>query len=324
MKKTVVAIIAVWAITLTSCNITKRNNEKKLHIGATTKTCIAGEMETRCMQVKWSKDQKEWENFYGNIDGFAYQEGKEYELIVKEEKINNPPADATTKRYKLIKIVSQNSINKYLGIIGKSFSLQTNQNTDSTLGGVPFLKFEDDKFVSVKNGDIVEKREYLMENDKLMIAKSIHANEEIFTIIDAFTIKDKNNNNWKNNPLLTELNYAVAKNYFVKNTVKQLHAQKIETQNQFNELVGTATSMGSEGKPTPIDFSKEDVVAIVFPPTNSITSVAVVSVKKDNAGNLIIAYKTVIGQKQSYTSKPSLVVIIDKTESSDIILNEVK
>ncbi|AMA48600.1 hypothetical protein AX766_13205 [Flavobacterium covae] len=80
-------------------------DEKTIYIGAQTKPCNAGVMETQCLQIKWDKNQKEWEFLYNNIEGFKYEQGNEYELIIKEEKIPNPPADGSSIKYTLIKEV---------------------------------------------------------------------------------------------------------------------------------------------------------------------------------------------------------------------------
>ncbi|TKD08934.1 DUF4377 domain-containing protein [Polyangium fumosum] len=52
-------------------------------------------------------DNKEWERFYGRIEGFPYEEGYAYELRVKREPVANPPADASSVKTRLVKIVSK-------------------------------------------------------------------------------------------------------------------------------------------------------------------------------------------------------------------------
>jgi ecotin len=81
--------------------------EKKMIISAETRPCQAGVMLKDCMQVKSSKDQKEWYNFYDDIKGFDYKKAYEYEIVVNEEEVKNPPADASSVKYTLVKIISQ-------------------------------------------------------------------------------------------------------------------------------------------------------------------------------------------------------------------------
>jgi hypothetical protein len=81
-------------------------NEKTLIIGAQTVDCSAGAGRMKCLQVKENASES-WTNFYSNIEGFTYEPGYEYVLQVKTEKIDNPPADASSIKYTLIKQVSK-------------------------------------------------------------------------------------------------------------------------------------------------------------------------------------------------------------------------
>ncbi|GAE83622.1 lipoprotein [Bacteroides reticulotermitis JCM 10512] len=49
----------------------------------------------------------EWEYFYSNIEGFQYEPGYEFVLKVKEEKLENVPADASSIKYVLVKQISK-------------------------------------------------------------------------------------------------------------------------------------------------------------------------------------------------------------------------
>lgn len=81
--------------------------ERPLFIAAKTEPCDAGAMKKDCMKIKYSADNPEWEFFYDNIEGFTYEPGNEYELIVNVEKVDNPPADASNLKYTLVKEVSK-------------------------------------------------------------------------------------------------------------------------------------------------------------------------------------------------------------------------
>ncbi|WP_276967958.1 DUF4377 domain-containing protein [Chryseobacterium sp.] len=97
----------ILSLTLLACNATQKFKEKTILIGAETKPCDAGAGMTRCMQVKWSEDQKYWGYFYDHIEGFNYQEGYEYELVIKEEKVEDPQADASSVKITLVKELSK-------------------------------------------------------------------------------------------------------------------------------------------------------------------------------------------------------------------------
>ncbi|WP_198314484.1 META and DUF4377 domain-containing protein [Chitinibacter sp. GC72] len=79
--------------------------EKVIWVGPRKKDCVAGVMKTQCLQYKTSKNSQ-WLNFYGEIAGFDWQEGKRYKLKVREEQIANPPADASSIKTSLVKVLS--------------------------------------------------------------------------------------------------------------------------------------------------------------------------------------------------------------------------
>lgn len=107
MKIKKLIFILILGLTITACKLSKNGKEITIFIGPETKPRTLGVMEAQCLQVKWTKDQKEWENFSGIIDGFTYEPGYEYELIIKAEEVENPPADVSSLKWKLIKQVSK-------------------------------------------------------------------------------------------------------------------------------------------------------------------------------------------------------------------------
>lgn len=121
-----------------------------------------------------------------------------------------------------------------------------------------------------------------------------------------------------------EVFYTMASHYFVKNTLDTSGYFKIETEDKFNAWFGMATTMGNSGKPTEIDFNKQYVIAIISPETDESTSIEPVSFKRDKKGKLHFHFKTHIGLKQSYTIKPALVIIIDKSDTGQIEFLEEK
>jgi len=65
-----------------------------------------------------------------------------------------------------------------------------------------------------------------------------------------------------------EVAFEIAKNYFFKNDQAIPTSPKITTEEDFEKLFGMATTMGEDGKPTEIDFTKKFVLAIVLPVTD--------------------------------------------------------
>ncbi len=80
---------------------------KTIFVNSQLMDCV-GVGPQKCMQIKYDLDS-DWQFFYDRIDGFIFSEGFSYELLVKISDIENPPDDASSKNYELIKIISKNS-----------------------------------------------------------------------------------------------------------------------------------------------------------------------------------------------------------------------
>lgn len=70
------------------------------------KADCTGVAPAKCLQIKYDNESK-WQNHFGGIGGFSYEEGYEYEILVEEEFIENPPADGSSKKYILKEILSK-------------------------------------------------------------------------------------------------------------------------------------------------------------------------------------------------------------------------
>ncbi len=121
-----------------------------------------------------------------------------------------------------------------------------------------------------------------------------------------------------------EIPYREAKNYFVKNNIDAaIDNPKFETQGEFDQVFGMATTMGENGKPTPVDFSKEFVIAQIEDPSNQSVELKPVSIRK-NANILEVKYRKLVGENQSYTTQTAMILIIDKKYEGNVNFVEVK
>lgn len=91
-------------IILASCSNNNHNNET-LIIASKQGDCV-GVAPQKCLLIKASSSQN-WEYFYGSIDGFNYEPGYEYTIEIGKENIDNPPADGSSIKYKLVKVISK-------------------------------------------------------------------------------------------------------------------------------------------------------------------------------------------------------------------------
>ena len=122
---------------------------------------------------------------------------------------------------------------------------------------------------------------------------------------------------------VVDIQFQIAKNYFVKNTIDSIANPLIETQATFDSIFGMATVMGEEGKPTAIDFSKQSVIGVMFPETEYITNIVPVKLSKNNEGKLIFSYAIDQGKQTTSTMVASCLLIINKEAVGEVILNEV-
>lgn len=74
---------------------------------ASQKAPCNGVRPMECLQIRESKDEP-WQLYYGDIEDFEFKPGVTYRLRIKEFDVENPPADASSKRWILNLIVEQN------------------------------------------------------------------------------------------------------------------------------------------------------------------------------------------------------------------------
>lgn len=118
------------------------------------------------------------------------------------------------------------------------------------------------------------------------------------------------------------LKFSEAKNYFIKNNYpnKELHSLKIISEIQFYSVFGSATTMGKEGMPTKIDFSKYYVVALIGKINNLANEIDVRSVVKLRNTISITVFTTSkeAGGTTSYSSRPFKILIIENKHQGKI------
>jgi hypothetical protein len=59
-----------------------------------------------CLNVR-EAGETEWKTWYGPIEGFEYEPGVEYHVMVSETTVEDPPADASSIRWTLIEVLDE-------------------------------------------------------------------------------------------------------------------------------------------------------------------------------------------------------------------------
>ena len=113
---------------------------------------------------------------------------------------------------------------------------------------------------------------------------------------------------------LKEISFREAQNYFVKNTfnTEQIVSKKITSLSELNHFFGSATVMGSDGKPTEINFETEFVVVVICPETHFTSQFTSIKLVEEEENKVNIEYKIITKEKQTYSVVPFSLMIVGK------------
>jgi heat shock protein HslJ len=79
-------------------------NHKILEVAPTEVDCI-GVAPRKCLQVREAGGQ--WQTFSAPIEGFTFEDGWRYRLQVAVTPVKNPPADGSSLRYQLVRVLDK-------------------------------------------------------------------------------------------------------------------------------------------------------------------------------------------------------------------------
>lgn len=110
----------------------------------------------------------------------------------------------------------------------------------------------------------------------------------------------------------TKIPFEKAKNYFSKKSDNSdTITTKINSQEEFDSYFGSASTMGKDGIPTPIDFSKQTVIAIISPTVKRVTEFEAKKLIKTKE-SIVLTYSLVEGPDIDYSIQPNLILVTDK------------
>lgn len=121
----------------------------------------------------------------------------------------------------------------------------------------------------------------------------------------------------------SDVPYTELDHYYFKNGLDIPGNPKLDTEEAFASLFGMAPIMGESGKPTPIDFSKEFVIAVVCPVTEYHTELDPESLRMEN-GELVFTYTEAVGEKQSWSMQPILLVKVSRKYETETVRITIK
>lgn len=121
---------------------------KTIYVGSEMVDC-EGVAPQKCMLVK-ENPEDEYTLFYDQIEGFEYEAGYEYELLVQQEQVENPPADASSIRWVLVSVESKEPVGDMEAVqlegtewVLDSYLNQEGQLVESLAGTFTSANFED-------------------------------------------------------------------------------------------------------------------------------------------------------------------------------------
>ena len=117
--------------------------------------------------------------------------------------------------------------------------------------------------------------------------------------------------------------YSELDHYFFKNGQAVPDNPKIDTEEAFASLFGMAPVMGEGGKPNPVDFGKEFVIAVVYPVTEYHTELDPESLRLEN-GELVFTCDETVGEKQSWSMQPVLLVKVSRKYETETVRIAIK
>jgi heat shock protein HslJ len=101
-------------------------SEKTLFVGPVLVDC-EGEGPMKCMLVR-EDPQQPYELFYSQIEGFEFEEGFEYELLLATEDVENPPAGGSSIQWSLVE-----EVDKQLSLEGNLWHLSAYQDAEGEM-----------------------------------------------------------------------------------------------------------------------------------------------------------------------------------------------
>jgi hypothetical protein len=115
--------------------------------------------------------------------------------------------------------------------------------------------------------------------------------------------------------------FTTVSNYFVKNDFKEAELQGVllTSQAEFDKIFGFATTMGGNGKPTEINFTKQNVIICICATSEMENKLTVNAIKKVGA-KLVVIYSLEEGKKQTFSSRNFVAMLVDKNFSGAIEL----
>lgn len=114
-KINLIAVAAIFLFGCASCSKEDKDvvKEVELQVASKYENCNLSFTDTpseHCLKVTTNGQNSSFFLAEDAITGFAYKEGFDYTLLVKQTKLANPPMDDSDTRYELVRVLSKKEV----------------------------------------------------------------------------------------------------------------------------------------------------------------------------------------------------------------------
>jgi len=145
MRNTIKTVLILFTLLWGTISYAQSNNFR-MEIKENRGDC-QGVAKQKCYLVKYH-NSKDWEFFYATLENFNYEEGHRYRVLVKRTAIPNPPADAPSYRYEVLKVL-------------KKTTVKTQNNETAVNNQLNFLDGKKWKLIQLQGKDVAKYNAFL-------------------------------------------------------------------------------------------------------------------------------------------------------------------
>lgn len=110
-----------------------------------------------------------WNYFYDEIEGFDYHPGFVYDIQVRKKKVKNPPQDASSIKYTLVKVISQEAANP-----SEEFDIKLKWEGTNFVGMDGANQFSLLYQYNINCYDLCDDLKYALENEEAVTGTFLH------------------------------------------------------------------------------------------------------------------------------------------------------
>ncbi len=121
---------------------------------------------------------EQWNYFYDEIENFEYEPGYVYDILVKRQKVENPPQDASEFKYILQKVISKDKVG-----LDISFQIKLKWGGNNFVVGTSLKNYSIMQDFKIDCMELCEDLSTNLENEEEVTGTFIHGGNSVFNLI---------------------------------------------------------------------------------------------------------------------------------------------